>query len=105
MKLLKISPFNLLNLSFRRRQLSTALEDFSKIENESLFSTMKNHKDHIHFKRWGPKEGPPVLMVHGAIENGRIFYSQKGKGLAPFLASKGYNVFVADFRLLSKFYN
>ena len=43
-------------------------------------------------------EGPPVLMVHGAIENGRIFYSASGKGLAPFLARSGFDVFVADLR-------
>lgn len=34
----------------------------------------------------GAESGPPVLMLHGAIENGRIFYSESGKGLAPYLA-------------------
>lgn len=42
--------------------------------------------------------GTPVLLVHGSIENGRIFYSNAGKGLAPFLASEGYDVFVFDYR-------
>jgi predicted alpha/beta hydrolase len=42
--------------------------------------------------------GPPVLMLHGAIENGRIFYSGSGKGLAPFLANNGFDVYVADLR-------
>lgn len=42
--------------------------------------------------------GPPVLMLHGAIENGRIFYSGSGKGLAPFLARNGFDVYVADLR-------
>ena len=37
-------------------------------------------------------------MYHGAIENGRIFYSEKGKGLGCFLAEQGFNVYVADFR-------
>lgn len=37
-------------------------------------------------------------MVHGSIENGKIFYSDSGKGLAPFLASNGFDVFVADLR-------
>ena len=37
-------------------------------------------------------------MVHGSIENGKIFYSSSGKGLAPYLAQQGYDVFVADLR-------
>lgn len=43
-------------------------------------------------------QGIPVLMVHGSVENGRIFYSSSGKGLAPFLAREGYDVFVMDMR-------
>lgn len=42
--------------------------------------------------------GVPVLMLHGAIENGRIFYSGSGKGLAPYLARNGFDVYVADLR-------
>lgn len=42
--------------------------------------------------------GPPVLLLHGAIENGAIFYSSSGKGLAPFLAAHGFDVYVADLR-------
>ncbi|KJV32773.1 esterase [Aquitalea magnusonii] len=43
-------------------------------------------------------KGEPVLLVHGVMANGRIFYSDKGRGLAPFLAAAGYDVFVADLR-------
>jgi predicted alpha/beta hydrolase len=43
-------------------------------------------------------EGKPVLMVHGAIEDSHIFYSESGKGLAPYLARQGFDVYVADFR-------
>lgn len=43
-------------------------------------------------------EGAPVLMVHGAIANGRVFHSGSGKGLAPFLAREGFDVYVADLR-------
>ncbi len=39
----------------------------------------------------------PVLMLHGAIENGRIFYSHHGKGLGCFLADQGFTVYCADF--------
>ncbi len=39
-----------------------------------------------------------ILMLHGSIENGRIFYSEAGKGLACYLARCGFRVFVADMR-------
>ncbi|MBV8047749.1 MAG: alpha/beta fold hydrolase [Paludibacterium sp.] len=42
--------------------------------------------------------GPAVLLVHGAMANGRIFYSNTGKGLAHYLARAGYDVFVLDLR-------
>lgn len=42
--------------------------------------------------------GNPVYMLHGAIENGKIFYSKSGKGFGPFLADKGFDVFIADMR-------
>jgi predicted alpha/beta hydrolase len=48
--------------------------------------------------RMGNEKGPAILLVHGAIENGRIFYNEKGKGLAPYLAQLGYDVFVTDLR-------
>lgn len=35
-------------------------------------------------------------MIHGAVENGRIFYSKNGKGLAPFLCENNSDVFVID---------
>lgn len=44
------------------------------------------------------RDGEPVLMVHGVMANGRIFYSDSGKGLAHYLARHGYDVFVADLR-------
>lgn len=39
-----------------------------------------------------------ILMVHGMIEDGRIFYHPSGKGLGSYLAEQGYKVFVADLR-------
>lgn len=38
----------------------------------------------------------PVLLIHGSIEDARIFYSRKGKGLAHFLAAQGFDVFAPD---------
>ena len=35
-------------------------------------------------------------MVHGAMSNGRVFYSVKGRGLACFLAKAGFDVYVLD---------
>ena len=53
----------------------------------------------LHLRRFcGDPAGPPVFMLHGAIENGRIFYSGSGKGLAPYLARNGFDVFAADLR-------
>lgn len=40
--------------------------------------------------------GESVFMLHGSMECGTIFYSNSGKGLAPYLASKGYRVLVPD---------
>ncbi len=37
-------------------------------------------------------------MLHGTIENGKIFYTESGKGLGCFLAEQGFDVYVADFR-------
>jgi pimeloyl-ACP methyl ester carboxylesterase len=51
----------------------------------------------LHLRHF-PAAGSPVLLVHGAIENGRIFYSQTGKGLAPFLQGLGLDCYVLDLR-------
>ncbi|TAL36772.1 MAG: alpha/beta fold hydrolase [Spirochaetes bacterium] len=58
-----------------------------------------NGTDTLHLRRMRAREGGrPVLMFHGGVENGRIFYSDSGRGFAPFLAHNGYDVFVADAR-------
>ena len=38
----------------------------------------------------------PVLLIHGSIEDSRIFHSKSGKGMAPYLAGKGFDVFAPD---------
>ena len=58
-------------------------------DGHTLFMKRIRHAQH---------DGPPVLMVHGMMSNGRVFYSDSGKGLAHFLARHGYDVFVADLR-------
>lgn len=42
--------------------------------------------------------GPAILMLHGSLGNGRIFYSQSGKGLAPYLARQGFDTYAVDLR-------
>jgi pimeloyl-ACP methyl ester carboxylesterase len=66
---------------------------------QSLFIPCGGHQLHVrHIKPRVAVHGEPILMVHGAIENGRIFYTESGKGLACFLARNGYQVYVADLR-------
>lgn len=67
------------------------------IQQQSIFAQVGEHSLHMRRFYQNP-EGEPVWMVHGSIEDGRIFYSSSGKGLAPFLAARGYDVFVADLR-------
>lgn len=58
-----------------------------------------NATDTLHMMRiYTNPEGAPVLMMHGAVENGRVFYNESGKGLAPYLARNGYDVYAADLR-------
>lgn len=75
----------------------------TEIVQESIFIADGDHE--LHLRHIFPKaqsqeeeKGDPVFMIHGAIENGKIFYSHKGKGLACFLASQGFDVYVADLR-------
>ena len=70
---------------------------FIKINSE--FNSKQTVTEELHIKHFYTDENaPPVMMIHGAIENGKIFYSSSGKGLAPYLAQNGYDVFVVDLR-------
>ena len=71
---------------------------FDKIIGESIMIPI-NGTDKLHLRRIYKNEtGTPVFMIHGAIENGKIFYSDSGKGLAYYLAQKGYDVYAGDLR-------
>lgn len=73
------------------------------LKQQSLFVQVDDHHS-IHLRHIvaenpasdAPKH--PVFMLHGAIENGKIFYTHSGKGLASFLAHQGYEVYVMDKR-------
>ena len=67
------------------------------MQQESLFIDEKQHQLHVR-RVYTDASGPAVLMLHGTIENGRIFYTKNGKGLACHLANQGFDVYVADFR-------
>ncbi|WP_085296867.1 alpha/beta fold hydrolase [Cognaticolwellia mytili] len=67
------------------------------MQQESIFISDDNHQLHLRHI-WKKQSGVPIFMLHGLIENGRIFYTEKGKGLACFLAEQGFDVYVADLR-------
>lgn len=53
----------------------------------------------IHLRRIHEQPGGiPVFMLHGSMEDGRIFYTLNNKGLGPYLARQGYDVFVPDMK-------
>jgi len=53
---------------------------------------------HLRALEPGTPSREPVLMLHGSVENGRVFYTPGGKGLGPFLARAGHPVYVLDQR-------
>ena len=74
------------------------MSEFNGLKYESLFIPL-NNTETLHLQRIYKKPtGTPVFMLHGSIENGKIFYSKSGKGFAPYLAHNNYDVFVADLR-------
>ncbi len=65
---------------------------------ESLFIPFGDGEQ-LHVRRFCKDAShPALLLIHGSIENGRIFYSSSGKGFAPWMAGQGYDVFVVDLR-------
>lgn len=45
-----------------------------------------------------PARGVPVILLHGAFENRRFWYSSAAEGLGPWLARAGYDVWIAETR-------
>jgi len=67
----------------------------SPLKEQSYF--LEVGKETLHLKRFHINpDGEPVFLLHGSVEDGRIYYSKSGKGLAPFLARQGYDVFIPD---------
>ena len=64
---------------------------------ESIFIPFDGGK--LHLKRiYKDAQGPPMFLLHGSMENGKIFYSKSLKGYGPFLAEQGYDVFIVDMQ-------
>ncbi len=68
------------------------------MNNQIIVHSFGSHQLALHRFSKGQSAFPPVLLIHGSIENGKIFFSKSGKGYAPFLADAGFDVFVADLR-------
>lgn len=94
-------------MTSRVNALPTAAEPCREPCSESLWITLDNGLDRLHLKRFYlPKDvqnsnrthghGTPVFLLHGSVSSGRVFYSNSMKGLAPFLARQGFDVYVAD---------
>ncbi|WOH39234.1 alpha/beta fold hydrolase [Thalassotalea fonticola] len=67
------------------------------MQQESIFIEDQGHQ--LHLKHiYNNAGGVPILMVHGVVENGRIFYTEQGKGLGCYLAEQGFDVYVMDLR-------
>jgi predicted alpha/beta hydrolase len=85
-------------MNFQRSPLST----WAGLKRTNHFLEAKFHKIHvlqIISSNTSQSSAPAVLLVHGAISNGNIFYSNKsGLGLGPYLARHGFNVFCVDLR-------
>lgn len=64
---------------------------------DSSWLQVANYQLHLRHLLPAQPKGHTVLMLHGAIENSRIFYNEKGRGLGCFLADAGFEVYCADF--------
>ena len=62
---------------------------------ESKYIQAGNRSNHIRCFTH-PKGIANILLLHGSIEDGKIFYSLSNKGFAPFLHKHNFNAFVID---------
>lgn len=71
-------------------------EKIPSITEEHFIDASENTK--LWLARVGSNNGTPVLLIHGAMGNSKIYYHPSGKGLAVFLANLGYDVYITDLR-------
>jgi pimeloyl-ACP methyl ester carboxylesterase len=65
---------------------------------QSLFVPYRQGQLHLRYipAQTSHKRLTPILMLHGAMSNGRVFYSDSGRGLGCFMAQQGFDVYVLD---------
>lgn len=65
---------------------------------QSLFIPYRQGQLHLRYipAQTSHKRLTPILMLHGAMSNGRVFYSDSGRGLGCFMAKQGFDVYVLD---------
>ena len=88
-----------MNFGYTRAQdIGIRLASVSEIVSSSLQVSISPDVS-LHVQRLRMESAAvPVLLLHGLVEDGRIFYSRTGKGFAPWLAAQGFDVFVPDIR-------
>ena len=67
------------------------------IESSLMVPLPEGHQLHLRRLTDNP-DAPAVLLLHGLLEDGTIFYSRQGRGLAHYLAEQGYDTFIPDLR-------
>lgn len=72
----------------------------SEIKHKKYFIAVTNEESIClhHFFIEKKKNYSPIFMLHGAMENSKIFHSKSKKGFAPFMAKNGFDVFAVDMR-------
>ena len=70
----------------------------STIHHEKYFLNVTNQDTICLHRFFTQPAANPVFMLHGAMENSKIFHSKSKKGFAPYLAKNGFDVFALDMR-------
>jgi predicted alpha/beta hydrolase len=67
----------------------------NKIQREQIHIPIYDNQT-LAIHRIGNQKGHPIILIHGSVENSKIFHSSSGKGWAWYLARNGFDVFAAD---------
>ncbi|WP_404948398.1 alpha/beta fold hydrolase [Shewanella sp. SR44-3] len=77
--------------------LTSSVSKTTVISQQSLFIPYRGGQLHLrHISPEVASNRTPILMLHGAMSNGRVFYSDSGRGLGCFMAAAGFDVYVLD---------
>ena len=68
-------------------------------ETSSMVPLGENGLQQLHMRHiYQDPEAPSLFLLHGLLEDGTIYYSRAGQGLAYFLVEHGFQVFIPDLR-------